>query len=404
MIARTLTRLAAAALLAATSFAAMGSDESAFVAGRWLGHIEKSGQPVAFQSCAAAAPDLKRTSVTLGIDRDSSWRITLGNPGWHIPKGWHYQLRVSVDGAPTLDWDSVADSATLLTIALGTDQTILTLLRRGHSLQVTSGSFRQSFSLEGTDDAIGQLIACQRHQLAAESASAATSQLIANGLVAIAGASLLAYVMPLVPIAISGSIVGAAQHATATDAPTAVAVIPPAISSTRAPPQAVLPPVANSSPASAAPSEIELPLEDLMGTFVVPVRINDTITLKFTVDSGASTVVLTDDVVGTLERAGTISASDYGIPFHIVFADGSQADQRSLTLHTLGVGGAEVTNVTASVGPKEGSLLLGQSFLGQFDSWSIDNARHVLILRPKAPSHLRSGIARLADQAADLGM
>ena len=37
-----------------------------------------------------------------------------------------------------------------------------------------------------------------------------------------------------------------------------------------------------------------------------------------------------------------------------------------------------------------GSLLLGQSFLGRFKSWSIDNAKHVLVLEvsgaPPAPA------------------
>ena len=42
------------------------------------------------------------------------------------------------------------------------------------------------------------------------------------------------------------------------------------------------------------------------GTYVVPVVINDAITLDFTVDSGAADVSIPEDVVTTLMRTGTI--------------------------------------------------------------------------------------------------
>jgi hypothetical protein len=44
------------------------------------------------------------------------------------------------------------------------------------------------------------------------------------------------------------------------------------------------------------------------------------------------------------------------------------------------VGDHEATNVTASVAPVNGGLLLGQSFLRHFGSWSFDNGRGVLVL------------------------
>jgi hypothetical protein len=44
------------------------------------------------------------------------------------------------------------------------------------------------------------------------------------------------------------------------------------------------------------------------------------------------------------------------------------------------VGNREITNVTASIAPVKGGLLLGQSFLRQLGSWSIDNRRGVLVL------------------------
>jgi predicted aspartyl protease len=39
-----------------------------------------------------------------------------------------------------------------------------------------------------------------------------------------------------------------------------------------------------------------------------------------------------------------------------------------------------IENVTGSVASAAGELLLGQSFLGRFRSWSIDNAKQALVL------------------------
>jgi predicted aspartyl protease len=39
-----------------------------------------------------------------------------------------------------------------------------------------------------------------------------------------------------------------------------------------------------------------------------------------------------------------------------------------------------IENVQGSIAPVAGELLLGQSFLARFKSWSIDNARQALVL------------------------
>ncbi len=116
------------------------------------------------------------------------------------------------------------------------------------------------------------------------------------------------------------------------------------------------------------------------GTYVVPVRINDELTLDFMVDSGASDVSIPEDVVTTLMRAGTIRDTDFLGERTYVLADGSRVTSKTLRIRSLQVGDRVLENVTGSVAPTNGSLLLGQSFLGRFKSWSIDNNRHVLVL------------------------
>ena len=44
------------------------------------------------------------------------------------------------------------------------------------------------------------------------------------------------------------------------------------------------------------------------------------------------------------------------------------------------MGNKILENVKGSIGPAKGDLLLGQSFLSHFKSWSVDNDKHALVL------------------------
>lgn len=116
------------------------------------------------------------------------------------------------------------------------------------------------------------------------------------------------------------------------------------------------------------------------GTYVVPVLINNAITLDFVVDSGAADVSIPADVVLTLIRTGTINSGDFIDKRTYRLADGSTMPSTTFRIRSLKVGGRVVENVTGSVAPATGSLLLGQSFLSRFNSWSVNNSRHELVL------------------------
>ncbi len=79
-------------------------------------------------------------------------------------------------------------------------------------------------------------------------------------------------------------------------------------------------------------------------------------------------------------RAGTIGESDFLGSKTYRLADGSTVPSPTFRIRVLKVGDLEIDNVTASVGDVNGTLLLGQSFLSRFKSWSIDNQRQVLVL------------------------
>jgi clan AA aspartic protease (TIGR02281 family) len=116
------------------------------------------------------------------------------------------------------------------------------------------------------------------------------------------------------------------------------------------------------------------------GTFLVPVTINGEITLNFTIDSGASDVSIPVDVVSTLMRTGSLESSDFLGEEKYRLADGSVVPSPTFNIRSLKVGNRVLKNVKGSVASTKGSLLLGQSFLSRFTSWSIDNKRQMLIL------------------------
>ena len=140
------------------------------------------------------------------------------------------------------------------------------------------------------------------------------------------------------------------------------------------------PPTVSVPPPQSRAAGSSIPMKKAGGTYVVPVLINNAITLDFIVDSGASDVTIPEDVVSTLVRAGTILDADFIGEKTYVLADGSRVKSKTFRIRSLKVGDRVLENVTGSVASTKGSLLLGQSFLGRFKSWSIDNSRHVLLL------------------------
>ena len=127
-------------------------------------------------------------------------------------------------------------------------------------------------------------------------------------------------------------------------------------------------------------SATSVPMQLEGGTYVVPVLINDAITLEFVVDSGAADVSIPADVVMTLMRTKTLNEKDFLGEQTYVLADGSKVPSQTFRIRSLKLGNKVLQNVDGSVASAQGSLLLGQSFLSRFKSWSVDNTKHVLLL------------------------
>ena len=101
------------------------------------------------------------------------------------------------------------------------------------------------------------------------------------------------------------------------------------------------------------------------------VRFNGAITLNAIIDSGAADVSVPADIVSTLIRTKTVSEEDFlGVQTYVL-ADGTEVPSPRFRIRSLKVGNKTLENVTASIASGNADILLGQSFLGRFKSWSV---------------------------------
>lgn len=117
------------------------------------------------------------------------------------------------------------------------------------------------------------------------------------------------------------------------------------------------------------------------GVYSLPVKLNNTLSLDFILDPGASDVSISPDVFLVLYKSGTIKESDFIGEEKYQFADGSTSKSSVFNLSKLLIGDIELTNVRASISSNINSpLLLGQSALKKMPSYKIDNQSNMLIL------------------------
>jgi clan AA aspartic protease (TIGR02281 family) len=126
----------------------------------------------------------------------------------------------------------------------------------------------------------------------------------------------------------------------------------------------------------------EVHIERRGSSYYVPVRINDTITLPFLLDTGAGDLAIPRDVARTLIRAGALKSGDLIGKRSYQIANGSEEVSPVVSIREVRVGEHIVRNVTAGIIPPNGEPLLGQSFLSKFGAVTVDYKRLVLVLSP----------------------
>ena len=121
-------------------------------------------------------------------------------------------------------------------------------------------------------------------------------------------------------------------------------------------------------------------LTKIGGVYAVPLELNGNVTLYGIVDSGASDVSIPLDIIKAMKDDQIISEKDYLDEKIYMMADGSKVTAKRYLIRSVKVGEKELKNVTISSTAKNGVILLGQSFLSRFKTWSIDNEDHSLLL------------------------
>ena len=124
-----------------------------------------------------------------------------------------------------------------------------------------------------------------------------------------------------------------------------------------------------------------IPLESLNNVYFIKVQICG-IPSKFIFDSGASDVLISESIEKNLIENNFVSKLNYLSPSLYRIADGSIVQYRRLIIPEIKVGDLLVKNVIACVSSDKNTLLLGQSFLERFSSWTIDNNKPSLSLKP----------------------
>lgn len=139
----------------------------------------------------------------------------------------------------------------------------------------------------------------------------------------------------------------------------------------------------NQEPESNLISEkFSIPLNKEGGVNTIPVEING-VKMDFIFDTGASDITISTVEAAFLIKQGSIASDDIIGEQSYQTADGSINVGLKIRLRSVKIGPSELKNVEASIIDNERApLLLGQSALQRFGSFSIDNTNHQVIFNP----------------------
>lgn len=147
---------------------------------------------------------------------------------------------------------------------------------------------------------------------------------------------------------------------------------------------------------------------DASGLNYVPCSINN-VKMRLILDTGASTVSLSREVVNALLRQGALSEDDFGGNVETVIANGSRTRVQLVNLEDFELGGIHVKNVLATVHDGQSiPLLMGMSAIEKLGRISIDGNRLTIhqppsLLSPKEIQNLLGEIYELYDNGLYLG-
>lgn len=123
-----------------------------------------------------------------------------------------------------------------------------------------------------------------------------------------------------------------------------------------------------------------IPLEESNGVYYITAKVND-VPMKFILDTGASSISISETEAAFLSKQGTLSKEDFLGTVDFRDAKGEITRGLAVKLRKVQVGNRILNNVNASIVPNQDApLLLGQSVLQKLGKFSIDNRNKQLIL------------------------
>lgn len=117
------------------------------------------------------------------------------------------------------------------------------------------------------------------------------------------------------------------------------------------------------------------------GVYYIPARINGQ-ELEFIFDTGASSVLISQLEVTLLYKQGKLTDEDVLGEVQSQIADGSVVNNTAIILRSVEVAGVELKDVQALVSDNvQAPLLLGQSVMSQFGSFTMDYQNNTVTFR-----------------------
>jgi hypothetical protein len=145
----------------------------AFISGVWQGgpDTDEGGR---FIDCTMTAQSGSGILLAFIISRERAWGLALADERWELNLGAVQDVELKIDsGPPVKAIAKVVDRHGIL-VPLANDDQLVTALRQGKLLTISTKTGTFSFELSGTSGALAALAACVAENLAAEKAKSAS--------------------------------------------------------------------------------------------------------------------------------------------------------------------------------------------------------------------------------------
>jgi hypothetical protein len=152
---------------------------SPFRAVNWSGGALADEQTKSFDRCVATSQDAKGNSVTVSVNHQFQWSVSLSNPAWNFVKGASLGLVLKVGhGAELVGANALATDKSILEIQVRDSISLFSKLRAARELRVAAGGLVIELQLGAIDEALSSLTQCALRAMRFRQAAKAKSAIL----------------------------------------------------------------------------------------------------------------------------------------------------------------------------------------------------------------------------------